>query len=206
MSILVDGVIAGKCCATFNSHFYCLQTKYANVIFLQMSVRPQGVSVWHDRGLCITFWGCIAGGMCGWGSVHGRGHVWQGGMHGRGGMHGGGHTWQGGMHGRGHAWQGGKGWGGGLAGGAHERGHAWQERCPLQRAVCILIECIFVCSRQGSFKCCRLFANKLLLALENIGLKIHECFPMTLTITGRARLIRSQSSARFYFELSGNSN
>ena len=63
--------------------------------------------------------------------------------------------------------------------GMHGGGHAWQERRPLERAICILMEC---CFRQGSFRCCTLFANKLLLALENIGLKIYERFPMTLTI------------------------
>ena len=38
-------------------------------------------------------------------------------------------TWQG------HAWQWGCAWPG---------GHAWQERLPLQREVCILLECILV--------------------------------------------------------------
>ena len=57
-----------------------------------------------------------------------------GGMHGRGGVcdrgvcMAGGHVWQGGVHGR----------------GVHGRGHAWQERQPLQRVVCILLECILV--------------------------------------------------------------
>ena len=68
----------------------------------------------------------MAGGMHGGGGMCGRGgHAWL--MSG-----GGGHAWLmsggGGMHGRGHAWQGG----------------AWQERRPLQRAVCILLQCILV--------------------------------------------------------------
>ena len=94
------------------------------------------------------------------GGVCGGGHVWWGGMcgggmHGRGGMHAGGHAWRGvwvvgTMCGRGHVW-----WGscmaGGMcgrgvcmAGGVHGRGHVWQEKRPLQWAVCVLLECIFV--------------------------------------------------------------
>ena len=78
------------------------------------------------------------------GGMHGRGCMWQGAMHNRG------HAWQGAcvagghvrlgnMHGRGsmhsrsHAWQ-----------GACVVGHTWQERRPLQRTVCILLECILV--------------------------------------------------------------
>ena len=58
------------------------------------------------------------------------------------------------MHGRGcawgHAWQGAGVAGvaymaeGDMAGGGHGRGHAWQERWPLPRAVCILLEFILV--------------------------------------------------------------
>ena len=82
--------------------------------------------------------------------VVGEGHAWQGACM-AGGMCNGGHVWQGacivgvhmigGVHGRGHAW-----WGGGMHGGwcAWQRGHAWQERRPLQRTVCILLERILV--------------------------------------------------------------
>ena len=174
LSILVDGVIAGKCCATFNSQFYRPQTKYAKVYIFTDVCPSTGGSVWNGRGLCMA------------GGIRGKGHACQrvcmaGGMRGKGAC------MSEGMHGGGHAWQstcvtGGYMAGVCLAGGVHGRGHAWQERWPLQRAVCILIECILVCSRQGSFKCCRLFANKLLLALGNIGLKIYGCFPMTFTI------------------------
>ena len=71
-------------------------------------------------------------GVCVVGGMHGRGHVWQGacmvrGVHGMGGICGRG------MHSRGM-----HGWGG---------GRAWQERRPLQRTVCILLECILVVNR-----------------------------------------------------------
>ena len=57
------------------------------------------------------------------GAMCGGGHVWQGSCMAVG------HVWQGGVHGRGMC----------MAG-----GHAWQERRPLQRTVCILLECILV--------------------------------------------------------------
>ena len=62
-----------------------------------------------------------------------------------GGMHdGGGHAWQwacvaGGVHGRGYAW-----WGACMAEVCMAGGHAWQDRWPLQRTVCILLEWILV--------------------------------------------------------------
>ena len=61
------------------------------------------------------------------GGMRGRGYAWPGACMAGGCM-------IGGMHGRGHVWQGAC-----IAG-----GHAWQERWPLQRAVCILLECILV--------------------------------------------------------------
>ena len=67
-------------CASLVPPFYHLQTKFAKVMFLQVSVCPKGV--------------CMAGGMYGRGvcmvrGVCGGGHAWQGvcvrwGMHGRG--------------------------------------------------------------------------------------------------------------------------
>ena len=69
-------------------YYYCSQTKFAKVMFLQVSVCPQGA--------CM-----VGGGVHGRGACMAGGHAWQGGMHGRG------HPWQGeGMHGRGHVWQG----------------------------------------------------------------------------------------------------
>ena len=61
------------------------------------------------------------------GGIHSEGVV-----HGEGGMCGEGGLSEGGVCGRGHVWQWGRG------------GHAWQERRPLQRTVCILLECILV--------------------------------------------------------------
>ena len=70
--------------------YYRPQTKFAKVMFLQVSVCPQGE--WDVHGRRGHVWQsrvCMAGGMCGMG-VHGGGHVWQGDVHG------GGHAWQGG--------------------------------------------------------------------------------------------------------------
>ena len=83
-------------------------------------------------GACVVKEVCGKVGCVWWGDMHGRGHVWQGacmvrGVHGMGGICGRG------MHSRGHAWLGG--------------GRAWQERRPLQRTVCILLECILVVNR-----------------------------------------------------------
>ena len=83
-------------------HYYRPQTKFAKVMFLQVSVCPWEV--------------CMAG------DVRARGHTWLGGMHGRGvwqgacvvgGVCGGGGMHGGGMHGRGYTW-GGHVWQGGL--------------------------------------------------------------------------------------------
>ena len=50
--------------------YYHPQTKFAKVMFLQVSVCPQGGHAW--QGGC-AWWGCV------WqGGVHGRGHAWQG--------------------------------------------------------------------------------------------------------------------------------
>ena len=50
----------------FSGHFYRPQTKFAKVMFLQVSVCPQG------RGACVVGggWGCVVGGMHSWG------HAW----------------------------------------------------------------------------------------------------------------------------------
>ena len=71
-------------------YFYRPQTKFAKVMFLQVSVCPRG-------GCVAGGWGaCMEGGMHGWGvctwwgrGMRGGGHVWQGvcmagDMHGRG--------------------------------------------------------------------------------------------------------------------------
>ena len=79
-------------------HFYRAQTKFAKVMFLQVSVCPWGGA-------------CVAGGMHG-GGAHGGGHAWQGAC-----MAGEGCAWWGGMHGRG-----GAAWRGACVAG----GHAWQ--------------------------------------------------------------------------------
>ena len=101
---------------------YRLQTKFAKVMFLQVSVYPQGGGM-RGRGACMTgghAWqgGCAYGRgdvhgrvVCGRGSMHGRGMGRS--VHGRGvcgrrcmagGMHGGGACMVGGMHGRECAW------------------------------------------------------------------------------------------------------
>ena len=121
-------------------YFYRPQTKFAKVMFLQMSVCPQRGRAW--LGACMVLgghvwlWGAcmvagghawLLGGVCGcWGAcmVVG-GHVWlQGGMHGcggcvvAGGMCGeGGHAWW-----RRHAW-----WG----------GHVWQRGGCMAKGACV---------------------------------------------------------------------
>ena len=80
---------------------YRPQTKFAKVIFLQVSVCPQGGvhGPWVGGGMCGTWQGC----------------AWQGGACVAGGMCGGGVCMVGGMHGReGHAW-----WHGCMVGGEH---------------------------------------------------------------------------------------
>ena len=121
---------------------YRPQTKFAKVMFLQVSVCPRG------------------GGVCGRGEHAWRGgHAWQGGhawwghrWHGAcmaGGVHGRGRAWQGR-----HVWQGGHArWGGAKQGDMHGRGHACHAPPTAdttrhsdtvnERAVRILLECIF---------------------------------------------------------------
>ena len=68
---------------------YCPQMKFAKVMFLQVSVCPQG-HAWQGcawwggawQGVCMVGV-CMAGGACMVGGMCGRGHAWQGGMHGR---------------------------------------------------------------------------------------------------------------------------
>ena len=55
------------------------------------------------------------------------------------------------------------------------------------------------------------YTNYYIVALYELSICFHivqvqSQFPVQITITGRARLIQSHSSARFCFELSGNSN
>ena len=71
--------------------------------------------------------------------MHGRGACMAGVMHG-GCVCGRGACMVGGCTARGPAWQGACK----VAGLGCGRGHAWQERWPLQRTVCILLECILV--------------------------------------------------------------
>ena len=78
---------------------YRPQTKFAKVMFLQVSVCPRG-------GGCSCQGGMHGGGHVWWGhawqgSMCGGGHAWQGDMHG-GVCMAGGHAWWGGMHGGGH--------------------------------------------------------------------------------------------------------
>ena len=90
-----------------SSTYYRPQTKFAKVMFLQVSLCPQG-------GACVA----KGGGMCGKGGVHGkgghawwrgcvwqRGHVsWKGGVHSKGGcVCQRGHAWQRGVHSEGEA-------------------------------------------------------------------------------------------------------
>ena len=117
---------------------YRPQTKFAKVIFLQVSTGGGGGVYGREQ----RAWQ---------GSVHGEGvcmaggHAWQGGMHGRGACMGSRCAWQGGIHCGGHAWQ------GGMCG----RGFACHACPPPQQilrlwhtvngwAVRILLECILV--------------------------------------------------------------
>ena len=104
--------------------YYRPKTKFAKVMFSQVSVCPQGgVHVWWVGGMCGGGHACVVGGgacVVGghawwWGACVAGGHAWWGDMHGGGpcmaggAWVGGGHAWQEGMCGRvGHAWQ----WGG----------------------------------------------------------------------------------------------
>ena len=118
--------------------YYRPQTKFAKVMFLQVSVCPQGGHVWLLwGGMC----GCSGGdvwwrGGCAWwkGGVCGEeGRAWcRGAFMVKGGMHGeGGHVWWRGAYlvKEGHAW-----W----------RGGAWYARSVIAWAVRILLECILV--------------------------------------------------------------
>ena len=66
---------------TSNIANYRPQMKFAKVMFLQVSVCPQGGGV-HGRGACVAGGqgACVAG----VGACMAGGCVWQGGMHGRG--------------------------------------------------------------------------------------------------------------------------
>ena len=83
-----------------SAYFYRPQTKFANVMFLQVSVCQReggGGNVWY---MAWSGWCAWQGGMCGRGACV-VGDAWQGGMHGRG------HAWPGGMCGRGVCMEGG---------------------------------------------------------------------------------------------------
>ena len=95
-------------------NFYRPQTKFAKVMFLQVSVCPQGGHVWWWGGHAWwwggMWWGaCMVGGAC---MVVG-GCVWWRGMHGGGGMCGGGGVC---VVAEGHAWWGHAWWQGGCMG------------------------------------------------------------------------------------------
>ena len=85
----------------FIFNYYRPKTKFAKVMFSQVSVCPQGGvrgtgGGMHGRG-CGVWQGACMVGVC-----MAEGHVWRGGMHGRGPVWWG-HAWPGGMCGRG--WQ-----------------------------------------------------------------------------------------------------
>ena len=65
----------------FYSLYYRPQTKFAKVMFLQVSVCPQG-------GVCVACGrgegACVVGGFVWWGHAWQGGRVWQGGMRGGG--------------------------------------------------------------------------------------------------------------------------
>ena len=124
-------------------YFYRPQTKFSKVIFLHVSVCPQGASMAggvHGRRACMV------GGKCGrgqgacmtwevWGAAW-QGGAWQGGAwQGGHAWWGRGHVWQrgpGGCTAGGHVWQGvcGRGC---MAGGMHGGGHVWPGHAPLPR-------------------------------------------------------------------------
>ena len=136
----------GMCIAVISCFYRCLSVHRG-------ACMPRGCAWWgvHGRGACMPGGrGCACpGGMhgrgvcmvgvCMVGGVYGRGCAWQKGACLAGGIHSGVCVWQGvacvaegGMHdsvcGRGHAWL----------------RCAWQERRPLQRVVCIRLECILI--------------------------------------------------------------
>ena len=129
-----------SCCQTHGRKFvpyYRPQTKFAKVMFLHVSVCPQGKGAcmaggMHGRGACMT------GGVHGWraymvGGMHGRRHLWQGACMA------GGCAWLGGMRGRGMC-----------VGGHAGQGTQVSPPRPIlrvmvnERAVHILLECILV--------------------------------------------------------------
>ena len=102
-----------------NFCYYRPQTKFAKVMFLQVSVCPQS-----GGGACVAGghawqWACVAGGACMVGGC----------------------AWQGGMHGGGHAWQ---GWQGVHGRGAYVADTTRYGDTVNERAVRILLECILV--------------------------------------------------------------
>ena len=100
-------------------NIYRSQTKFAKVMFLQVSVCPGGGGVRGRRdGACMA--GSVRGRGCTWqGGVRGRGHAWQA-VCMAGGMHGSGVCVVGGVHGR----------------GVCSRGHAWRGACVAGGAMC----------------------------------------------------------------------
>ena len=115
----------------------------SGLCFITVRKRSCRKVMFSERVSRILFTGaCVVGGS----TLVGRVHAWQGGMHFRGACMASGHAWQGGMHGKGACIAGGHAW----QEGVHGKGvcmvgwHAWQEIRPLQRTVCILLECILV--------------------------------------------------------------
>ena len=90
----------------------------------------------HDRGACIVGRACVAGGVC----MAGGACIVGEGMHGRGACMAGGHAWQGAC----------------VAGGMHGTHAPPQQILPdtvNERVVCILLECILVCSDVTVIQC-----------------------------------------------------
>ena len=120
-----------------HSAYYRPQTKFANVMFLQVSVCPRGGvpgkgacmagMFVHSGGACMGRRVVCGRGTCMVGGVHGRGHTWHGeggvcmagGVHGGGGMHDRGTCMVGSMHGRGACVIGGMHGRGGVCGRRH---------------------------------------------------------------------------------------
>ena len=132
-------------CIIYFDNFYRPQTKFAKIMFSQVSVCPRGRGV-HGTGSMYGrghAWqvGCVWQRVCMAGGVHGRGCAWGACMAGEECVAGWGHAW------RGHAWQGdvyGRVGGGGMHGRGVCGGEGVQERQLLQWAVRILLECIRV--------------------------------------------------------------
>ena len=100
-----------------NAIIYHPQMNFAKVMFLQVSVCPQGSM--HGRGACMAG----GGGCAWWGHVWWGRHAWQGAVCGRGACMAGEHVWQGACMAGVCAWKGGHVWQGACMAG----GHAWQE-------------------------------------------------------------------------------